>query len=422
MTRTMPPRAADGDLSPRAENRYVVKALELIEKANASFEPELLSLQGTRDELERCVRLKRLVEYRVAKLAARLDDAQEVAAAAGVSMGRAKEALATGASLKDSDVLSGALQSGAISLEQAGEIAKAEASRPGAAEALVGVAQGSSFQVLREKARAVVLEAEQHRGLAARQRAARSGRPYTDALGMVHIHLALEPHVGTPIVARAEAEAARLYRAAKAEAKGSPDKSLEPYERYVADAYARMLVGRGKRSTTRPELVVLVSHEVVKRGWTDVRAGEVCKKSTLLPAFAFPPPTQNRSFGAWAPSVAREIAGDAFLSGVLYDGKDLRHFKRWTRNIPVEVRVALELGEGPAFDGPCCTDCGKRFKTEKDHVEPHVCLGPSSTGNIKWRCYPCHLAKTVADRKAGKLRRPPDARPKRPPPPSGPDP
>ena len=50
-----------------------------------------------------------------------------------------------------------------------------------------------------------------------------------------------------------------------------------------------------------------------------------------------------------APEVARRIAQDAFLSGVFYDGKDLRQLLRWSRNIPVEVAIALELGPPPDF-------------------------------------------------------------------------
>ncbi|MGI8774198.1 MAG: hypothetical protein ACR2KQ_04160 [Actinomycetota bacterium] len=393
----------DDDLS------YVGRAVELVEKANAGLEPALLSVAGAKAELERYVRLRRMADFGIAALAARIDDAEALAKTAGTSLGQAKDTIATGAALKDSDILSGALQTGAVSLEQAGEIAKAETSAPGAAAELVTVAQESSFQVLREKARKVALEAEQHRGLAERQRSARSGRPYTDPLGMVHIHLALEPHVGTPIVARAEAEAARLYRSAKAAAKGSREAGLEPFERYLADAFVKMLAGGGKASTTRPELVVLVSHEVAKRGWSDVRDGEVCKIPGVGPV---------------SPEVAREIAGDAFLSGVFFDGTDLRHFKRWSRNIPVEVRVALELGRPPGFDGRCCSRCGNRFRPQIDHVEPYCAGNPSSLGNSDDKCWACHLEKTEADRKAGKLRRTPGARPERPPPqdPDPPDP
>jgi len=66
----------------------------------------------------------------------------------------------------------------------------------------------------------------------------------------------------------------------------------------------------------------------------------------------------------------------------------------------------LELGEPPEFDGVKCVDCGNRFRTERDHLEPHVARGPSSTTNLKWRCHLCHKLKTERDRRAGKLTRP----------------
>jgi hypothetical protein len=137
--------------------------------------------------------------------------------------------------------------------------------------------------------------------------------------------------------------------------------------------------------------VVLVSHDVVKRGWRDVREGELCKIPGVGPV---------------SPQVAREIAQDAFLNGVFYDGVDLRNFARWTRNIPVEVAVALELGPPPSFDGVSCVDCGNRFRTEFDHVRPHGAKGPASNGNLKPRCWSCHQAKTQRDLRAGKLKAP----------------
>ena len=110
--------------------------------------------------------------------------------------------------------------------------------------------------------------------------------------------------------------------------------------------------------------------------------------------------------GPISPERAREIASDAFLSGLFY-GTDLRHFRRWTRNTSVGVLTALQLGEPPAFDGVKCIDCGRRFRNEKDHSAPHVAGGFSSTTNLKWRCYGCHQEKTAEDRRSGKLT-PPD--------------
>jgi hypothetical protein len=144
--------------------------------------------------------------------------------------------VATGTTMSDADDLSAALQHGTISLDQAAAIAAAEASAPGAAAELVAVAETESFHVLEDRARKAKLDAEQHRDLGSRQRAARSAGSHSDGLGMVHIHAALEPHVGIPIVARAEAEAARLARSAR---------HKEAFERHLADAYAGLLSGTG---------------------------------------------------------------------------------------------------------------------------------------------------------------------------------
>ena len=370
-----------------SEVAFVQEANELLEKANAGLEPELLTVADAKELLADYARAQRLVAFGVAALARRVESASEVAKATGTSMAKARETVATGKVLAGSAELTSAMQQGEVSLDQACEIAKAEKSAPGSAKGLLEVSKAEPFHVLKEKARKTKLEAEQHRDLALRQRAARSARSYSDELGMVHIHLELEPHVGTPLVARAEAEAARLAREARRSG------SQEPFERHLADAYAKALSDSGsvKGRAKRPELVVLVSHEVATRGWTDVREGEVCKIPGVGPV---------------APETAREITEDAFINGVICDGKDLREFKRWTRHIPVEVQVALELGDPPEFDGVACVDCGNRFRTEFDHIEPRAAMGPTSKPNLGARCWACHQAKTERDRRAGKLKPP----------------
>jgi hypothetical protein len=144
------------------------QAVELLEKANADLEPELLPAAEARELLASYARARRLIDYGIASLARKVDDAPTLARVTGTSMGAAKAAVATGKVMATSDDLSAALQHGAVSLDQAGEIASAEESSPGAAKDLVAVAKDEAFHALRDRARRIKLEAEQHRGLAAR--------------------------------------------------------------------------------------------------------------------------------------------------------------------------------------------------------------------------------------------------------------
>ena len=176
------------------------RAIELLEKANAELEPELLDSSSARAVLQRYARARRLVDFGVAAVARKVDDAAVVSRATGTPVGHAKATIELGNNLKAAPELGAALATGAVSAEQAIHIASAEASVPGVTENLVKVANSEPFHVFKDHARRLKLEAEQHNGLAARQHAARAARHYSDELGVTHIHLALEPLVATPIV------------------------------------------------------------------------------------------------------------------------------------------------------------------------------------------------------------------------------
>src|ERR687891_2616057 len=115
--------------------------VEGLEKANANLEAELLPVDSARDLLDEYARAEKLVSYGKAVLARRIDDAAAVARATGTSMGQAKKTLETGAALKDAPEVGDALARGDVSLDQAGEIAKAERARPSCSEELPSVAK-----------------------------------------------------------------------------------------------------------------------------------------------------------------------------------------------------------------------------------------------------------------------------------------
>ena len=249
------------------EVSQVEEAVELLEKANADLEPELLSALAARRLLAAYARAGKLAAFGLATLTRKLDDASELASITGTSVGKARAVVETGKVLGASGELSAALEHGDVSLDQATEIASAEQSAPGAAAELVAVARTNPFHVLREKARKVKLEAEQHSDLAARQQRG-SVRPKPRRRARHNPH---RPRVGAT---RRRPDRSPGRGRGLAPGKKGPDTRGEgALEAHLADAYEALLAGSGKGRARRPELVVLVSHEVAKRGWTDVRAG-----------------------------------------------------------------------------------------------------------------------------------------------------
>jgi hypothetical protein len=311
-----------------------------------------------------------------ALLASRVGDPDRLARDLGTSVGKARSVRDLSDQLKRSPALDRAMRDGALSVDQATEISKAEAVVPGSADHLVDVARSGSFHELKRQARKAILEADRAR-LPDRQRRARHAAHWVTPLGMIHIEADLEPHIGAPIIERLDADARRMAKSGN-----------EPFQRRLADAVAEALSGSGAAPSSRTDVVVLVSHGVAERGWTDVRDDEHCHIVGVGPI---------------GPITAKAIAEDSFLSGVFFDGKDLRHIKTWGRHVPAPVRLALRLGPGPDFDGPRCIDCGNRLQLELDHQLPLSEGGPTSLENLGDRCEKCHLAKTKRERRQRRL-------------------
>jgi hypothetical protein len=104
-------------------------------------------------------------------------------------------------------------------------------------------------------------------------------------------------------------------------------------------------------------------------------------------------------------SVARQIAGMAFIKGGLHNGETIEQVVHYRpdRYRTAELRTALGLGDPPLFPGVACADCGARYGIQWDHTDPVNHGGPTSYHNVQPLCYPCHAAKTKRDRAAGLL-------------------
>lgn len=300
---------------------------------------------------------------------------------AGTSAGQARQALDTLAALKDCPETRRAVTAGELSLAQGAEITKTEAAAPGAEAELVGLAKGSSLGVLRDSARRRRLQATDVDELARRQQSARELRHWSDDTGMVRGSFALPPVVGVPIVNRLEAETDRIRTAAR---RGGSD---EPRAAHAADALVKLLAGKGRGKTDRADMVVVwdraaepVAHAEDDQGQAHIVGGG-------------PIPLPE----------ARRLAERSFVKAVIHDGRRIETVMHVGRTIPAELRTALELGDPPEFNGLICTDCGRRYGIERDHVNPVGNGGLTTYDNMRGRCWDCHQKKTEADRRAGLL-------------------
>ena len=273
-----------------------------------------------------------------------------------------------------------ALCRGELSLQEAAEVARGEAGRPGSEAELVGLAQDQGLGAVRQEVRKRALEAKPAEDRAERQHRARYFRHWLDELGMVRFSGALPPTVGIGTANRIEAEAARLRRAAGPGGRG------DSFDAHAADALVKLVAGAGKGPGPRADLVVVVDLAAYRRG--HAHPGETC---------------HIVGGGPVTVGFARGSAEDAFIKAVTHDGVRIETVAHFGRHIPVELRTALELGNPPGFDGAACTEpgCHRRYGLEWDHIDPVAHNGPTSYDNLSARCKPHHWEKTERDRQAG---------------------
>jgi len=308
------------------------------------------------------------------------DGADWMAHQTGTSRAEARTDLETAGALAGLPATADALCRGELSLQEAAEVARGEAGRPGSEAELVGLAQDQGLGAVRQEVRKRALEAKPAEDRAERQHRARYFRHWLDELGMVRFSGALPPTVGIGTANRIEAEAARLRRAAGPGGRG------DSFDAHAADALVKLVAGAGKGPGPRADLVVVVDLAAYRRG--HAHPGETC---------------HIVGGGPVTVGFARATAEDAFIKAVTHDGVRIETVAHFGRHIPVELRTALELGNPPGLDGAACTEpgCHRRYGLEWDHIDPVAHNGPTSYDNLSARCKPHHWEKTERDRQAG---------------------
>ena len=312
------------------------------------------------------------------------DPAAWMARQGGTTRAAARQDLELARSLWTHFETKAALLSGAVSLEQAKEITRAEEDSPGQEHELVSLAGTRDLGELRDETRERKLSSISPEQLHRSQHDARGFRHWRDRLGMVRFEGALAPEIGVPLVSRVEKEAARRLREARA--KGTKER----FEAHAADALVALCSGdpkaQGAQRATSKDLVIVCDLSAWRRGHG--HEGEVCH---ILGGGPIPV------------VLARKLADDAFLKAVVFDGVEIRTVRHFGRHLPAELKTALDLGPGPRFEGRACVDCKRRYGLEYDHLDPLAHNGPTSYDNLEARCYPCHKDKTERDREAGLL-------------------
>jgi hypothetical protein len=340
---------------------------------------------------------------RVAELAAHrgrgyADVGDWVAAVTGSTVPEARAELSLVRSADECPATIDAWAAGHVSAAQAAEIMSTARQVPGSECELLDIARTSGLRAVRERGRKRRTEAVDPERLHAAQRAARRFEHWRDELGMVCGRFALTPEVGLPLVRRIDRAADRLWREARRSASAPPPGTCERRAAFAADAFARLAdassdrrpaAGSGTRAGPRVDLVIVQELAAARRG--HAHAGELCHIVGGGPIPA---------------SLVAELAKDAFVKGVLHDGKQVTHVAHFGRKLTAEMRTALELGPAPGFDGRrCCEDgCDRVLGLETDHLVPLAAGGPTSMDNLADRCGPHHWEKTRRDRADGLLR------------------
>ncbi|MGH9125437.1 MAG: DUF222 domain-containing protein [Acidimicrobiales bacterium] len=382
----------------------VVENCDALEAALSGVDPAVLTGDDAADLAERLARTAKRCNTVAAQLGARAAEchthrrrgyssaAAWLANTSGTSHADARRALEAARRLADNpaatEATAAAVAAGDISIAQAGEIAAAEDKAPGSEQPLLALARDpkTGLHRLQEEARRLRLEAVNPEDRHAQQVADRHARFWTDESGMGRGQWALPPEIAAAVETRITLEADRLFDKARRQA--NLDGTQAPtWAACAADALAAIIRGDtigGAKGY--PEVVFVCDIAAYQRGYPD--AGEVA---------------QILGGGPVPISVIREAAVAGFIKGVLHDGTDILTVKHWGRYRPAQLQTALNLGAPPLFLGVMCTDCGRRWGTEWDHVDPVAHHGPTSYENLDPRCWPCHLAKTERDRQAGLL-------------------
>jgi hypothetical protein len=309
--------------------------------------------------------------------------ADDLARRSGTSKKKAKETLDAAKRLKDQPELEDALRDGELSGEQASMISDAAAANPSATSGLVDRAKTEPLKDLRDACgRAKAAADPDEEGTRRRLHASRSFQTGRDTDGASTGWFRGPARDHAEFMANLQPFRDQIFKANRAAGRHDTSGQMD-YDALMAMARAAHAKTTGTTSPEKPAPRPATTVYMVV-DWARFRGRETGGEAAYI-----------AGFGPVAGSVVRDVMNDAFLVGVVKNGKDIVKIKRWGRYVPVEVRDALRL----RHDFRCSTPgCGNWMRIERDHVIPFSKGGETSYDNLDGLCHTCHKKKTKQDR------------------------
>ena len=327
-----------------------------------------------------------------------LTPAEWLADVSGSGIGAAKDALSVADALPECGTTDAALRSGQVSLSMAREVtAAAEVGGELAEQRVLGAAQREGLRAARDEARRVIAHAADAAEREPRIHRQRARHSWVSRDGVWNLKLQGPVALGAEIDAcLAPFDDAAWDRASKqTTARGATSRETTSREatgerdtpaaiafdgflacvRAARDGGAEQGAGRKPRGRTKTRDHVVVHVDVQPLLTGEAGAGERCE----IPGVG-PVPVDH----------VRSLLGDALLSVLVEDGRDVKTFARPGRKMVAALHQLLDARD------PVCTitACGRAQRLEHDHTLA-VCDGGDSTAkNTGGLCKHHHVLKS----------------------------
>jgi hypothetical protein len=357
-----------------------VEGRDALAKVRVAAEIAKLGTTMTALYAQRCVETGVWASDRASRTPA-VTPAEWLADVTDSGIGAARDALVVAEALPACGATDEALRSGALSLTAAREVTAAAAAGGEMAERRVlATAQREGLRGAKDESRRVLATAADAEARAAKIHRNRSRRRWVTREGIWNLHLQGPVALGAEIeVCLAPFDDAAWDRASKQqkERRDAPDAiafdGLLGMARATRDG---VLPTSGKargRAKTRPHVVLHVDAPAIVSG--KLVDGDRCEIAGVGPV-----PVAH----------ARALLGDAILTILVEDGRDVRTFARPGRNVTAALAQLFE-----ARDATCIiTGCNRAARLEADHHRPVSEGGDSDDRNLNPLCRQHHRLKS----------------------------